>query len=557
MSDTSNSRPSPTAIKTSQNDSTSTTFSKSSVNVDVKNSQVDDHVDIASLNQQFDRLHIPQENESKDLAEKTGDANRQNDVNARSVQTDDSTCGYASLTKLKSPDTNSMASTTTCTMDEKESLRPDDSASVKATEDDDNMSTTLSTNIPRSGESFPLQQNSVNGGPFSTHGYPLDPDEKLIDAMNSPKDRLLVLQLEKRIIDFIRSSNEQSLELPPSNAFGRLLAHKLGDYYHLTHFVDVTSVRLHRTPYCRLPTPLSVLVANNSKTPPPTAPPMKIMRRAPCANSAPGSGAASSAPSKATSEAEGDDAGSSSEALSAKDRAALSREEREAKYQAARERIFRDFPESRSPSSNDRANDSSQSSSGNGRRKEAKQKTPHDDSFDARSEYNVYYPGIHFPPGQQPFNRAMPGVPFASPPQFAPAPPPMNHPIAYPVGPQNTPAYQGLGGVNTMPQGHLNYATLPSQQPWQSRVPLQPPAHLLMTPSHNQGRSFNQQVSAVRSSPAMPYAMPNSNAFMRPQQFLPPSQGPSGYQQIPPQPQRHMPPANWPQGYPPAAFPSQ
>ena len=47
---------------------------------------------------------------------------------------------------------------------------------------------------------------------------------------------------------------EQSLELPPSNAFGRLLAHKLGDYYHLTHFVDnnVTSVRLHRTPFCRL-----------------------------------------------------------------------------------------------------------------------------------------------------------------------------------------------------------------------------------------------------------------------------------------------------------------
>lgn len=49
-------------------------------------------------------------------------------------------------------------------------------------------------------------------------------------------------------------AREQSLELPPSNAFGRLLAHKLGDYYHLTHFVDnnVTSVRLHRTPFCRL-----------------------------------------------------------------------------------------------------------------------------------------------------------------------------------------------------------------------------------------------------------------------------------------------------------------
>lgn len=53
---------------------------------------------------------------------------------------------------------------------------------------------------------------------------------------------------------FLPMNSEQSLELPPSNAFGRLLAHKLGDYYHLTHFVDnnVTSVRLHRTPFCRM-----------------------------------------------------------------------------------------------------------------------------------------------------------------------------------------------------------------------------------------------------------------------------------------------------------------
>lgn len=56
------------------------------------------------------------------------------------------------------------------------------------------------------------------------------------------------------VVLIAKPQREQSLELPPSNAFGRLLAHKLGDYYHLTHFVDnnVTSVRLHRTPFCRL-----------------------------------------------------------------------------------------------------------------------------------------------------------------------------------------------------------------------------------------------------------------------------------------------------------------
>lgn len=306
------------------------------------------------------------------------------------------------------------------------------------------------------------------------------------------------------------------------------------------------------------PTPLSVLVANNTKTPPPTAPPMKIMRRAPLSSSAPGSGAASSAPSKATSETEGDDAGSSSEALSARDRAAMSREEREAKYQAARERIFRDFPESRSPTSNDRANDSSQSGSASGRRKETKQKTPHDDSFDARSEYNVYYPGIHFPPGQQPFNGAAPGVPFASPPQFAHVPPPMNHPIAYPVNAQNNGVYPGTGGMISTPQGPLGYtAPPPSQQSWQSRIPPQPTAYPSATPPYNQGRPFNQPLPTVRSSPAAPYAMPNTNSYGRPQQYWLPPQGAPGYQQAPTQPQRHIPPVNWPQAYSQPPFSNQ
>ena len=44
------------------------------------------------------------------------------------------------------------------------------------------------------------------------------------------------------------------IDLPPCNSFCRLLAHKLADYYALTHFVDnaVSSVRLYRTPYCRM-----------------------------------------------------------------------------------------------------------------------------------------------------------------------------------------------------------------------------------------------------------------------------------------------------------------
>lgn len=49
-------------------------------------------------------------------------------------------------------------------------------------------------------------------------------------------------------------SSEPMIDLPPCNSFCRLLAHKLADYYALTHFVDnaVSSVRLYRTPYCRM-----------------------------------------------------------------------------------------------------------------------------------------------------------------------------------------------------------------------------------------------------------------------------------------------------------------
>jgi hypothetical protein len=43
-------------------------------------------------------------------------------------------------------------------------------------------------------------------GERNLHGFPKDPDEKLLEAMNSQKDRLLLLQLEEKIIAFIKDS---------------------------------------------------------------------------------------------------------------------------------------------------------------------------------------------------------------------------------------------------------------------------------------------------------------------------------------------------------------
>ena len=112
-----------------------------------------------------------------------------------------------------------------------------------------------------------------------------------------------------------------------------MLTHKLADYYHMTHQVDAVAgaVRIFRTPFCRLPpslTSISNPPTSGHTPPPPSIPAMKIMRRG-------GDGDTGPSPSKAASEAgsDGKDKG-----LSAKEK--LSREEREAAYNRARERIF-------------------------------------------------------------------------------------------------------------------------------------------------------------------------------------------------------------------------
>jgi SUZ domain len=110
--------------------------------------------------------------------------------------------------------------------------------------------------------------------------------------------------------------------------------------------------------------------------------------------------ASSSVPSKATSEngAENSDEGliSPLERTPARDKSKWTREEREIQYKAARERIFGDFQES-APSENSTGDTSasmSRSSSSSGKRKTQRQKTPKDDSFEARSSFVPGYPGI-------------------------------------------------------------------------------------------------------------------------------------------------------------------
>ncbi len=175
---------------------------------------------------------------------------------------DDQTQVSSSSTKPASLDGKSATSGTTFALDEKESLRPDDSASVKAAEDEDFYSGPVSGAAnsrvgseagsrafrdqfyeisermgPGAHRSHTISRRGIPGiqeegqqmslapliptlpapdtvsGPESIatngscFGYTyLEPDEKLFEALESQKDRLFLLQLEETIIKFVRDS---------------------------------------------------------------------------------------------------------------------------------------------------------------------------------------------------------------------------------------------------------------------------------------------------------------------------------------------------------------
>jgi hypothetical protein len=304
---------------------------------------------------------------------------------------------------------------------------------------------------------------------------------------------------------------------------------------------------------------------------------MKIMRRNDGDRpSAEGSIAASSSgPSKAPSEAgdsgpEGDRADSSNDATPAKDRLALTREEREAKYQEVRERIFRDFPDSAKSdtTSGDSNPNMSRSSSTSGRRKNNKQRTPHDDSFEARSQFNAYYPGMPYNNGQSqvPFNIggndgsfSTPQVPYLVGPGV---PPPTT---GYMPAGQNHAVHPGqMGGMNNVPQypmamspqmasnGSWQGGSMPQQSPYTGYASMSQPGIM-------------NQPSPSNSSPAMNnFTMPHPAQYQQNASWgSPPYSG--NYQQSP---QRNQNTAHWPNypsqsmtsnmaAYPYAQYPGQ
>ncbi|OLN82228.1 R3H domain-containing protein 2 [Colletotrichum chlorophyti] len=458
-------------------------------------------------------------------------------------------------TKPPSLDGKSITSGTTFALDEKESLRPDDSASVKASAaEDDDMFSFRGPNLPSSrmgsdiaarargiiqlGDmpdrrivqptSGSLSQGMITPQSASSDQPPIPsanalsanlpdsanllntiygqaPDEKLLEAMASPKDRLFLLRLESELIKFVQNSKEPYMDFPPSNSFCRMLTHKLADYYRMTHQYEsrIGSVRIFRTPYARVPESLASIAApeTNAETPPPPAVlPRKIMRRGEDGELA----TASASPSKPTSET-----GSDSKDKSAAANQKLSREQREEAYKQARERIFgnsektgestpgrsielRSSPPPVRPLTarldNEGENGVSRASSVSARDKTntkrgktGKQRRDDSDSFDSRHNYTPYWgpqqqtwmpqpqyvpvSNQYGAPVQQPYPSQVQAPYNTTPTQsFAPVMPTMGYNAPYPPPQANQPQFQspqrGYGGAGPAPAP-------PPPQAWQ------------------------------------------------------------------------------------------
>ncbi|PVI07779.1 hypothetical protein DM02DRAFT_231980 [Periconia macrospinosa] len=470
--------------------------------------------------------------------------------------TEDSTTQLSSSdgsAKPPSIDGKSVASGTTFALDEKESIRPDDSASLRAVEEEDVTSTPESNpagsragsdsearafraqlheiavmgpqpqrgivpvrfpnpntngppalydpSQPSNGLGRPMSQPLVNGMPTGAvpQNMPTHPDEKLIEALQSPRDRLFVVKIEQDFIDFIKDSSENEYCLPNCNTFYRMLAHRLADYYLLGHVVDstMTGVRITRTPYCRIPPPLSQMIdaTKGADTPPVDLPARKIMRRGD-EKSGTNTTANSENPSKATSEVGGSDGSNDKEANGKpKDKSMLTREEREARYREARQRIFgsaeaEESEQTDTTSTEDK--DASRSSSASGKKKNKKQRnTDDDDGFEARSRFNAYYPGSYAAPGYPGDGTVYyNGFPGAMPnPQYAPMPSNASSPQNY-----------NNGYSNMMPQEIQPQYGWSNQQFSAPNAPMVYPAYGPMQNGYDLSNDFQRGMQSFQSS---------------------------------------------------------
>jgi len=216
--------------------------------------------DMQNLNEAVSNLHVDDGNSSPGKGLPKG-AEINGSLKVDLAVEDDQTHLSNSSTKPASLDGKSVASGATFALDEKESLRPDDSASVKAAEEEESFSGPASgtpnsrvgseagsrafrdqfyeisermvvplhrgaasnrfgvpgikeedspsaapSNVPVVSDSL-MSTDAPFRGMATPYGFAQEgPDEKILEALESPKDRLFLLKLEQDVISFVRDS---------------------------------------------------------------------------------------------------------------------------------------------------------------------------------------------------------------------------------------------------------------------------------------------------------------------------------------------------------------
>lgn len=214
---------------------------------------------------------------------------------------------------------------------------------------------------------------------------------------------------------------------------------------------------------------------------------------------------------------------SPSEGSAPKDKSKLSREEREAKYKSVRDRIFGDMPESSTTdvsSTGDTSAAISRSSSASGKKKSYKQRTPKDDSFEARSQFNAWYPTVTFPSAQQPSSDTntphsnFQQGPFAIPPISA------TYPITYGPNPTHTYVSNGFDPNGPFPNGYLPGPPVPQfefREGWSGQQSSNNPVYFNYSHNNQNMHGPSPQPPTAQSSGFNQFGQPVGSQMSNPQ----------------------------------------
>lgn len=114
-------------------------------------------------------------------------------------------------------------------------------------------------------------------------------DKDLIAALQHPQDRHIVVKLEQDILAFVKNKAASELELPLTPAYHRLLAHKVSDYYHLSHVSDSArnTIVLSKQKSTKAPKVMLCNVGLSKGKPQPGGSKVQIMKREPVVETKP------------------------------------------------------------------------------------------------------------------------------------------------------------------------------------------------------------------------------------------------------------------------------